>query len=113
MASLELEIDPNKLLVTFIKTVWSAVKYCDIDNAKTLFFQQLFLNRARICKRFRVQGIDYKESFSPSFVAWPAGMTKRVIVPARQATAAGGIDSLESMLELLKRLQIRAQNKIR
>jgi hypothetical protein len=32
----------------------------------------------------------------------------RVIVPARQATQAGGIDSLESNLGLLERLQIRA-----
>jgi hypothetical protein len=31
-----------------------------------------------------------------------------VIVPARQATWAGGIDSLESILELLKRVKIRA-----
>ncbi len=32
-----------------------------------------------------------------------------IFVPARQATKAGGIDSSESILELCKSLQIRAQ----
>jgi hypothetical protein len=32
-----------------------------------------------------------------------------VVVPARQATKAGGIDSLESILGLLKSLKIRAR----
>jgi hypothetical protein len=35
-----------------------------------------------------------------------------VVVPARQATQAGGIDSLESILGLLKSLKIRAQDKL-
>jgi hypothetical protein len=35
-------------------------------------------------------------------------MTNRVIVPARQATKAGGIDTVELIPGLLKRLQIRA-----
>jgi hypothetical protein len=35
-----------------------------------------------------------------------------VVVPARQATYAGGIDSLESILGLPKRLQIWARNYI-
>jgi hypothetical protein len=36
------------------------------------------------------------------------------VIPARQATCAGGIDSLESILGFLKSLKIRAQgsNKI-
>ncbi len=36
----------------------------------------------------------------------------RVVVPARQATQPGGIDSPESILELLKSLKIRAQDLI-
>jgi hypothetical protein len=36
-----------------------------------------------------------------------------VIVPARQATQAGGIHSLESILGLHKRLKIRARVKAR
>ncbi len=35
-------------------------------------------------------------------------MGARVIVPARKSTQAGGIDSLESIPELLKSLKIRA-----
>ncbi len=35
-------------------------------------------------------------------------MRKRVFVPARQATQVGRINSLESILELLKSLKIRA-----
>ncbi len=38
--------------------------------------------------------------------AWWAGTTTLFDVPARQATLAGGIDSLESIM-LLKHLQIR------
>ncbi len=34
----------------------------------------------------------------------------RVVVPARKAAEAGGIDSLESILGLLKSLKIRARN---
>jgi hypothetical protein len=37
-----------------------------------------------------------------------AGTTTLFDVPARQATKAGGIDSLESIPGLLRRLQIRA-----
>ncbi len=36
-------------------------------------------------------------------------MTTLLVVPARQVTKAGGIDSSESIPGLLKRLQIRAQ----
>jgi hypothetical protein len=40
-----------------------------------------------------------------------ASTTTLFDVPARQATEAGGVDSLESIPELLKRLQIRALYK--
>ena len=49
--------------------------------------------RARICKRFRSPEIDYEKSIPPAFVAWQAGTTFRVVVPAWQTTQAGGIDS--------------------
>jgi hypothetical protein len=38
--------------------------------------------RARICKRFRSPEIDSEESITPAFVAWQAGTTYRVVVPA-------------------------------
>jgi hypothetical protein len=77
---------------------------------------------ARICKRLWSPGIDSEESTPPGYVAWRAGTTNRVAVPARQAgnrflgslkhlqrpslarqaTYTGGIDSLESILGLLK-----------
>ncbi len=41
--------------------------------------------RARICKRLRRPGIDSEDSIPPAYVAWRAGMTNRVVVPARQA----------------------------
>ncbi len=64
----------------------------------------------RICKRrLRSSGIDCKESIPRAYVAWRAGSTNKVIVPVRQAAYAGGIDSLESIAGLLKRLQIRVQ----
>ncbi len=37
--------------------------------------------------------IDSKKSIPPAYVAWRAGTTDRIIVPARQAIKAGGIDS--------------------
>jgi hypothetical protein len=37
-----------------------------------------------------------KESFPLVYLAWRAGTSSRVVVPARQAKYAGGIDSLES-----------------
>ncbi len=39
----------------------------------------------RICKRLRSPGIDSEESIPSTYVAWGAGTTKRVVVPARQA----------------------------
>jgi hypothetical protein len=59
------------------------------------------LFRARICKRLWSQGIDAKESKPPAYVAWRAGTTERVFVPARQAE--------NQFLGSLKDLQIRAQ----
>jgi hypothetical protein len=41
------------------------------------------------------------------------GARNRVIVPARQATLAGGTNSLESIPGLHKRLKIRAQGEKR
>jgi hypothetical protein len=43
------------------------------------------LYRARICKRLWSPEIDTKESIQPAYVAWRAGTTNRVVVPARQA----------------------------
>ncbi len=55
--------------------------------------------RARICKPFK----EPRNRF-------PDGTTTLLDVPARQATwEAGGVDSLESVPGLLKRLQILAQ----
>jgi hypothetical protein len=41
--------------------------------------------RARICKCLRIPGIDSQESILPAYVAWRAGTSNRVVVPARQA----------------------------
>jgi hypothetical protein len=41
--------------------------------------------RARICKRLWRPGIDSEDSIPPAYVAWRAGTTNRVVVPARQA----------------------------
>ncbi len=56
--------------------------------------------RARICNRLRSPGIDSKESIPTAYVAWRAGASNRVVVPARQA---------ENRFQgSLKGLQIRA-----
>ncbi len=60
--------------------------------------------RARICKPFKEPGIDSQHG--------QAGTTTLLVVPARQVTLAGRIDSSESIPGLLKRLQIRAQAKL-
>jgi hypothetical protein len=39
----------------------------------------------RICKRLWSPEIDSKESIQPAYVAWRAGTTNRVVVPARLA----------------------------
>ncbi len=57
---------------------------------------------SRICKHLRSPGIDSKESIPPAYVAWQAGASNRVVVPARQAG--------NRFLGSLKGLQIRALN---
>ncbi len=57
--------------------------------------------RARICKLLRRPGIYSEDSIPPAYVAWRAGTTNRVIVPARQAE--------NRFLGSLKGLQIRAR----
>jgi hypothetical protein len=57
--------------------------------------------RARICKHLRSPAIDSRKLIPPAYVAWRAGTSNRVVVPARQA----GYRFLCS----LKGLQIRAQ----
>ena len=56
--------------------------------------------RARICKRLWSPGIDPEESTPPSYVAWRAGTTNRVVIQARQAG--------NQFMGSLKGLQIRA-----
>jgi hypothetical protein len=58
------------------------------------------LTRARIGKRLRSPEIYSKEPILPAYVAWRAGMSKRVVVPAHQT---GNL-----FLGSLKGLQIRA-----
>ncbi len=53
-----------------------------------------------------VNAAEAQESILPSFEVQRAVKTKRVVVPVRQATQAGGIDF--SIPGLFKRLQIRA-----
>ncbi len=60
-----------------------------------------FFFRARICKHLRSPGIDSKESIPPVNVAWRAGTSNRVVVPACQAG--------NQFLGSLKCLQIRAR----
>ncbi len=59
--------------------------------------------RARICKRLRTLGISSKESIPPAYEAWRASTTTLFDVPARKATLAGEIVSLELIPGLLKR----------
>jgi hypothetical protein len=56
--------------------------------------------RARICKCLRSPGIDSKESVPPTYVAWRARMSTKVVAPARQAG--------NQFLGSVKGLQIRA-----
>ncbi len=59
--------------------------------------------RARILKLLWSPGIDSKEPIPPTYVAWRAGTSNRVIVTARQAG--------NRFLGFLKGLQIRAQDR--
>jgi hypothetical protein len=61
---------------------------------------RLVANRARNGKRLRRPGIDSEDSIPTAYVAWRAGTTNRVVVPARQAG--------NRYLGSLKGLQIRA-----
>jgi hypothetical protein len=72
-------------------------------------------NTARIFKLLRIPGIDSKESIPKAYVAWRAraGIFKQSM-GGRNQVGIGlsyrlGIQSLESIPELLKRLKIRAQ----
>ncbi len=56
--------------------------------------------RARICKRLRSSGFDYKEPILLAYVARRAGTSNMVVVPARHAE--------NRFLGSLKGLQIRA-----
>jgi|688.fasta_scaffold2094927_1 hypothetical protein len=64
-------------------------------------FMYSTISRARICKRLRSPGIDYKELIPPVYVAWRAGTSNRVVVLACQAGTR--------FLGSLKGLKIRAQ----
>jgi hypothetical protein len=55
---------------------------------------------SRICKRLRRRGIDSEDSIPLAYVAWRAGMTKRVVVPVCQPG--------NRFLGSFKGLQIRA-----
>ncbi len=55
-------------------------------------------SRAPICKHLRRPDIVFEASIPP---AWRAGTTNMAIVPGRQDTQDGGIDSLESIPGLL------------
>jgi hypothetical protein len=80
-----------------------------IDYSKTEKYGMPLQTGAQICKRLRSPEIDSKESIPPAYVAWQADTTTLFDVPARQSASACGMDSLESIPGLLKRLQIRAQ----
>jgi hypothetical protein len=60
---------------------------------------------ARIFKLLRTPGIDSTELIPQNLSPLSIAM---VVVPARQATYTGGIDSFESILVLPKSLKIRA-----
>ncbi len=57
-------------------------------------------SKARTCEDLRIPGIDSKESITPAYVAWRAGTSNRVVIPARHAG--------NRFLGALKGLQIRA-----
>ncbi len=68
--------------------------------------------RAQIFKLNRFQGISSTAYVAcagifKQFMGGKESSRKRVVVPARQATQPGGIGSLESIIGLLKCLNIR------
>jgi hypothetical protein len=62
------------------------------------------MSRARICKCLKRPEIDSQDSIPPAYVAWRAGTSNRIVVPARQAG--------NRFLCSLKGLQIRALHTI-
>jgi hypothetical protein len=81
------------------RNYWTAYRTCRI---RTSYQSGRF--RARICKRLWNPEIDSEESIQLPYVAWRAGSTNRVIVPARQAG--------NRLLGSLTCLQIRALYKL-
>ncbi len=77
-----------------------AVKSMKISSRDQLTTSAVALFWARICKRLISIGIDSKVSIPPAYIAWWAGTSNRVAVPARQAG--------NRFLGSLKGLQIRA-----
>jgi hypothetical protein len=59
----------------------------DSDNlpSRTFLGNFFVLLRARTCNHLWSPGIDSEETIPPAHVAWQAGTTNRVVVPARQA----------------------------
>ncbi len=60
--------------------------HCIIPTVRYLLYFRLNRivvceNRARICKRLRSPGIDFKESIPPAHVAWRTGTSNRFVVP--------------------------------
>jgi hypothetical protein len=51
-------------------------------------------------------GRGLSESVPPAYVGWRARTTNRAVVPARQATYTGRIDSMESIRRLLESIKI-------
>ncbi len=68
--------------------------YCVATSSE--FIHSLYRARGR-------PGIDSEDSISPAYVAWRAGKTNRVVLPARQAGSR--------FLGALTGLQIRAQER--
>ncbi len=70
----------GRILIISIRVIYEKEKQVN----KMQFFKQIILSPNG--KRFRSPGIKSKESILLAYAAWWAGTTKRVVVPARQAT---------------------------
>ncbi len=79
----------------YLKRICKSLRIPEINTKESIG------TRARICKRLWRPGIDSEDSIPPAYVAWRAGTTNRVVVPARQAG--------NRFLGSLTGLQIRAQ----
>ncbi len=75
-----------------------------------MFLHSILIVQASMCSSFPCIARVCKPFKEPrnQFPAWRPGTTSLFVVPGRLATKAGGIESSESILGLLKRLQIRA-----